>query len=224
MKKSVFLCFLLLFFSLHVQLSPVVVAASKSSVADYTKCKSDPKAQGCENIESAEEATEDQVSGMELGFFDYFQMIFALLFIIALLYGVLHLVKKQTLTQNSNRLVKTLGGTSVGNGKSVQIVRVGERLLIMGVGDDVTLIKEIEDEEEKVKIIQQYEHISSLHMDKKAVTIKEFLRNRLPKTVETSNQKEHTFKETLHQQMNDMLQQRKNATTSVTEREENKHE
>ncbi|WJH33278.1 flagellar biosynthetic protein FliO [Paenibacillus sp. CC-CFT747] len=48
----------------------------------------------------------------------------------------------------AGRSVKPLGGVPLGQNKSVQIVEIGRKLYVLGVGDSINLISIIEDEEE----------------------------------------------------------------------------
>jgi flagellar protein FliO/FliZ len=48
----------------------------------------------------------------------------------------------------SGRSVKSIGGVSLGQNKSIQVVEVGHTLFIVGVGENVQLISKIEDAEE----------------------------------------------------------------------------
>ena len=66
-------------------------------------------------------------------------MIGALIFVIAILYFLLKFVNKKNQSYQQNRIVQHLGGTSLGANRSVQIVKAGKQILILGVGEDVKL-------------------------------------------------------------------------------------
>ncbi|NMH74909.1 flagella biosynthesis protein FliZ [Bacillus sp. RO2] len=87
--------------------------------------------------------------------FDFIQMIFALLFVLALLYGALKLINNRN-RLDSGRSVENIGGTNLGNNKSLQLVKVGNSVLVVGVGDSINLLKEITDEQEREQLIQSY--------------------------------------------------------------------
>ncbi|MCY8524149.1 flagellar biosynthetic protein FliO, partial [Bacillus atrophaeus] len=53
------------------------------------------------------------------------------------------------------------GGTSVGQNRSVQLIKVGKRVLVVGVGDTIQLLKEIDNEEEREAILAQHEEAMS---------------------------------------------------------------
>lgn len=137
-----------------------VHAEQLNSVKD---CYENPKSCGEEELapKQAEtgKATSDAVdesSTVGLTFWDFFKMIFATLFVIALLYFLLKFINKKSHGYKDSQLIQNMGGTSLGANRSVQMIRVGERLLVLGVGENIQLLKEIEDEEEARQIIQDY--------------------------------------------------------------------
>jgi flagellar protein FliO/FliZ len=87
---------------------------------------------------------------------DVFKMILATIFVVALLYIILKFINKKNRSYQSTQLVENLGGTSLGTNRSVQIVKIGNRLLIVGVGENIQLLKEIDDSEEYHQIISDY--------------------------------------------------------------------
>ncbi|WP_339145816.1 flagellar biosynthetic protein FliO [Sutcliffiella sp. BMC8] len=88
--------------------------------------------------------------------FDFIKMMFALLFVLALLYGALKLINSKNRVGNG-RSVENIGGTNLGNNKSLQLVKVGNSILVVGVGDSINLLKEITDEEEREQLLQSYQ-------------------------------------------------------------------
>ena len=52
--------------------------------------------------------------------------------------------------------MENLGGNALGANRSVQVIKVGNRLLIVGVGENIQLLKEIEDGQEYEQIISEY--------------------------------------------------------------------
>lgn len=100
--------------------------------------------------------TSEASNGIGLTLWDFVKMVFATLFVIALLYFVLKLVnKKGAFHQKSNTLV-SLGGVSVGNNRSVQLIKVGERVLVVGVGENIQLLTQIEKGDEFDQILTDY--------------------------------------------------------------------
>ncbi|TCT26760.1 flagellar protein FliO/FliZ [Melghiribacillus thermohalophilus] len=79
--------------------------------------------------------------------FDIIKMVLALVLVLALIYFLLKFLQKRTKMYQQVRTLENLGGISLGNNKSVQIVRIGKNIYALGVGDNITLLKEISDEE-----------------------------------------------------------------------------
>ena len=49
-----------------------------------------------------------------------------------------------------------MGGTGLGGNRSIQLVKVGDRILIVGVGEDIQLLTEIKDEAERNQLLDEY--------------------------------------------------------------------
>lgn len=127
----------------------------KDCLEDESKCSEDQ----LKEVENNEETTADNNENtptVGLTFWDFLKMIFATIFVIALLYTVLKFINKRSRSFSSNQLVENLGGTALGTNRSIQIVKIGNRVLVVGVGEDVKLLKEIDDEEEARQIIEDY--------------------------------------------------------------------
>jgi flagellar protein FliO/FliZ len=127
----------------------------KDCLEDESKCSEDQ----LKEVENNEETTTDNNENtptVGLTFWDFLKMIFATIFVIALLYAILKFINKRSRSFSSNQLVENLGGTALGTNRSIQIVKIGNRVLVVGVGEDVKLLKEIDDEEEARQIIEDY--------------------------------------------------------------------
>lgn len=78
-----------------------------------------------------------------------FKLLFQLAFytgvVLILIYGLVKFLSIRQKKLQSSQVIKVLGGTSVGSQKSLQLVKVGGKMYLLGVGDQVTLIKEIDD-------------------------------------------------------------------------------
>ncbi|MCM3693283.1 flagellar biosynthetic protein FliO [Neobacillus niacini] len=72
--------------------------------------------------------------------------------IIGLLYFVLRFVSKKA--KQGVGVFHALGGHSFGNNRSMQMVMVGDTLYILGVGDDVNLIRAIPPGDEQTSILE----------------------------------------------------------------------
>lgn len=89
----------------------------------------------------------------EFGALDFLNLLFALFLVLTLLYVTLRFIKKKNQSFTSTRTMMNLGGTSLGANRSVQLVKVGNRILVVGVGEDIQLLKEIDSKEEIEQIL-----------------------------------------------------------------------
>ncbi len=79
--------------------------------------------------------------------FSIVRTVFALLLILVLIYILIKFLSKRNKLFNQVKALENLGGISVGQNKSIQIVRIGEKVFMVGVGDNVELLQEIDDED-----------------------------------------------------------------------------
>ncbi|MFX3674094.1 MAG: flagellar biosynthetic protein FliO [Paenisporosarcina sp.] len=100
--------------------------------------------------------TNSETAAVSVSAWDYIKMVLALLFVLALLYGVLKLVNSKNRMYQQNQLMQNLGGLSLGQQKSVQLLQVGDSLFLVGVGEDISILKEITDTDEKEKMMTFY--------------------------------------------------------------------
>lgn len=91
-----------------------------------------------------------------LTFWDFLRMIFVMIFVVALLYFVLYFIGKKTKSYQKANFIDNLGGTSLGGNRSIQLVKVGDRILIVGVGEDIQLLTEIKDDSERNQLLVEY--------------------------------------------------------------------
>lgn len=106
---------------------------------------------------SKEPQTNEEPMSTGMSAWEYIKIVLALLFVVGLLFFVLKLVNRNNKKYQSNQLLQNLGGVSVGQQKSVQLLKVGDSLFLIGVGDDVNVLKEITDEQEQQRLIQLHE-------------------------------------------------------------------
>ena len=150
MQKNIILC--LLIASMAVFYQPVFGQAADKNVLDCL----DGDNEDCleETDENLKEETNEipeplvDEENMNTGSFalNIVKMIFALLLILALIYGLLWFLKKRRSYEQVGAL-ENIGGISVGTNKSVQIVRIGSSMYLLGVGENVELLKELSAEE-----------------------------------------------------------------------------
>ncbi|MGB6407658.1 MAG: flagellar biosynthetic protein FliO [Planococcus donghaensis] len=85
------------------------------------------------------------------------QLAFYTLLIVVMIYGLIKFLAARQKNLQPNQAVKLMGGTPLGNNKSLQVVKVGGQVYLIGVGDEVTLIKEFSDAAEISAIEKDFE-------------------------------------------------------------------
>ncbi|GED70228.1 hypothetical protein BRE01_39300 [Brevibacillus reuszeri] len=93
-------------------------------------------------------------TGSMIGYF--VQVIFSLGFIVLLIYLLLRFLGKRQGAQ-SHGPIKIISAAGLGNGKTLQVVMIGESLYVVGVGDNVQLLRRIEPGDEVDLILSEAE-------------------------------------------------------------------
>ncbi|RFU68870.1 flagellar biosynthetic protein FliO [Bacillus sp. V59.32b] len=106
--------------------------------------------------ESESEKEAASSGSTELSFWDFARMIFATIFVVALLYIALRFINKKSRSYQKANFIENIGGTSLGSNRSVQLIKVGNSILVVGVGETIQLLKEIDNEEEYGELLQNY--------------------------------------------------------------------
>lgn len=154
-KFTLVFCFICLLAFYPLKAEVYAATDSNESIEEYFNKTQDEKDKT--PVEQTETPEEIESGGVSITIWDYVKMIFALLFVILLLYGLLRFVNSRNRTFQTNQLVQNLGGVGISQGKSVQLLQVGNSLFLVGVGEDVSLLKEITDPEEITKLTKIYE-------------------------------------------------------------------
>lgn len=137
--------------------APIHSLASVSDAINATnECEKNPDVACPDTTPSAAEM-EPQSAAVGFNAWDYIKMMLAFVVVIILLLLVLKFIKKQTQQVQQSALMQNLGGVSVGQQKSIQLVKVGNKMLLLGVGDDVQLLREVTDADEMAELQAIYE-------------------------------------------------------------------
>lgn len=205
--------------ALHMTGGMPAYAEFDGSVKDYWE---QPQERNEENTPAAENETSVTESPAGVSALDYLKMVFALVFVIALIYFLLKFINQRSKTFQQTKLIHNLGGTPLGGNRSVQLVKVGERILILGVGEDIQLLKEIDGKEEKEDILAIYEEKSQvLHGQKDILT--QWIGKRtgsMPQKTEDGQ----SFQSLLKSQIEDIRKGRKKMLNDLNNREKDKDE
>ncbi|MGE7931709.1 flagellar biosynthetic protein FliO [Viridibacillus arvi] len=138
---------------INPMLNPTPAFAETGGMVDdcYNKDKD-----GCKEDSTTAVDKNTQSTAVGLSPWDYIKMVLALIFVVALLYGMLKFVNSRNQKYQHNQLMQNLGGLSLGQQKSVQLLKVGDSLYLVGVGEDVHILKEISNEVEKERLMTLY--------------------------------------------------------------------
>ncbi len=217
--KMVFISVLLLIASTF---SPTYTFANGDGF--ITECMGKDKSDNekCLNNEdggAGEDETESASSS--IGIFDYIKVLFALGLVIGLLIFILKMINRKNLAYQQNSLMKNLGGISVGTQKSVQLLQIGNRLYIVGVGEDISLIREIEDPEEMEQILGYYEN------KQQEITTVPFLSEMLSKLKPAKNvqsEQPASFNDLFNAKLKNIKKERTEELEGWKEKEKDKYE
>lgn len=170
------------------------------------------------NEEEEEDKQELDISGTQKQniFFLIFQMFLALGVVLFVIYFLLKFINKRAQKFNSHSTVQNIGGAGVGPNRSVQIVRVGKRILIVGVGDTVQLLKEIEDQQEIEEMLESYQQEDFFEQPISKFT--EWLQKKR-KTENTSHSNEVAFRSLLDNEMKDVKKSQHKIHSALEEKD-----
>lgn len=97
---------------------------------------------------------EDEANNSSMGW-QIVRLIIGLALVLGLVYVVLKFLGKRNGFNQQPGFLRNVGGVSVGANKSVQIIRVGNKYYLIGVGDNVELLEEIDDPETIEQLVDQ---------------------------------------------------------------------
>ena len=159
------------------------------------------------NLDQEENPLEGDSSGVSITAWDYIKMIFALLFVIALLYGVLRFINKRNRSFQHNQLIHNLGGVGVGQGKSIQLMQIGKSLYLVGIGENINLLKEITDPLEIEELTKLYE--DKLESAQTLPYVMELMNKLTKNKSQTAKNNENpSFNETFQKKLDDLKRDR----------------
>ena len=149
---SMIFAFLVTFLFLYPMPTSVYANSDTNSI-EY--CMKNPEACNDDTEPAAEKDTVVSAAG-DVSAWEYIKMILALIFVVLLFYALMKFLNKKNLKYQHNQMVQNLGGISLGAQKSVQLLQVGKSLYLVGVGEDVQLLREITDPQEVEQLLALY--------------------------------------------------------------------
>lgn len=205
LKKTIATTFLLML--LILSFGFIHVSAETEYVGD---CLENPEA--CEEsldepVVDTDENDETNLLGQETGnsslVFEIIKMFFALLLVLALIYIFLYFLKRRNKLGNRLKSLENIGGISVGQNKSIQIIRLGDAIYLVGVGEEINLLKEIKDEKLINQLVKEMEEDTS---EFSTDTILSLFQKRQDK----KKPEDDGFKHLFNEELNDLKNKRKN--------------
>ncbi|WP_110112820.1 flagellar biosynthetic protein FliO [Bacillus sp. CGMCC 1.16541] len=199
-QKSIYVVLLTLF----TIFAPSISVHAEQGQPSVTECMENPTKCEDTNVPSGDEKSTTSAS-TTISSWDFFKMIFAFVFVIGLLFILLKFLNKRNQLLQSNNMVQNLGGVNVGSNKSVQVVKVGNEVFVVGVGDNVQLLSKLSSEEKK-EIIQKYAQVQTSQSD-----VSTIFPNIVEKWTKRNSHTDHTptnFKHLLKEEMNEMAVRR----------------
>ncbi|MFG6115107.1 flagellar biosynthetic protein FliO [Halobacillus sp. MO56] len=138
--------------------SPNLVIASPSVI----DCTENPALEGCAEggtgageapVDAEEQSNEPSPSNDSMAW-NLIQLLFSLLLVLGLIYGLLKFFNRKNKMFQKNRKLENIGGLSLGPNRSLQLIRIADRVLVIGVGENVDLVTEITDEASKQNLLE----------------------------------------------------------------------
>lgn len=137
---SVLLSLSLLTTNVYAQTKPEAKTVTEELQNQQKNSKNPASSQSEQQTELADLPGSDVPSGWTL----LLQVIFSLALIVVLIYLLIRfLAKRQIGGLNQNGPIKVVSAMPLANGKSVQVVMIGDSLYILGVGEDIKLLRHI---------------------------------------------------------------------------------
>ena len=166
------------------------------------------------------EADSTESASVGIGMWDYIKVFVVLVVVLALLIYVLKILNKRNSKYQQNSVIKNIGGMSVGPQKSVQLLLIGNRIYIVGVGEDVQLLKEVDNEDDVERLLQQYEvtQLTASTVPYIAEIFNKFSKKNQPKDVSDSP----NFNEMFNEKIGKLKQERSDEIERWKEQESDK--
>ncbi|WP_203362315.1 flagellar biosynthetic protein FliO [Bacillus sp. REN10] len=190
----------------------------KDCIEHPEKCKQDIDKK--EQKQSYKEDENSQAVGLSI--WDFVKMIGALAFVVGLIYVLLRFVNQKSRSYQKTKLIQHIGGTPLGGNRSVQIVKVGDRLLVLGVGEDIQLLKEISDQEEYDRFLQQYNDQMDQMLQPKDMVSNVI--NKWTSDRKNTNEDQEKFKKVFEDKLSHMKLSREKAIRKMNSKEKEQNE
>ena len=189
------------------------------SVESYFKNKdSEKKSENTDEIGNSSNLENDKAetsnTNVGVSFGDIFRMIFALLFVAGLLYALFKIINKKNRGYQRGQLIENMGGAPLGGNRSVQMVRISNKIYVLGVGDSVQLLNVIEDEKEYGQLIEEHNEKLDQQMNPKDIVTKLLDKWKL----KTDKQESSSFSSQLQNQLDHLKKDRQTLIKEISKK------
>src|SRR5690625_853322 len=165
-------------------LSIFIWSSTQTSLAQsISDCDEDMSINDClkaeeeENI-SNQESEEDSGINQSSLFMNLLKMGLALLLVLGLIYLMVKILGRRNQTLQRSKVIENLGGLPLGHNKSIQLVRIGVEVYIIGVGEQIDKIdkikKEDKTEEQNNSFNQLYEQELKKMQENRSEMLKDY--------------------------------------------------
>ena len=208
---------MILVFMIIFSLFPSVTHASPT----VFECTENPSLEGCtdnpagdstESESPAGEGTTDASEPEPSLAGTIVKLIFVLLLVLGMIYGLLKFFNQKNKLFSRNRTMENLGGMNLAPNKSIQAVRVGEQVFILGVGDTVQMVTEVTDEKTKTSLVNREDN------QQKQSMAPDWMNKLKRSKADTSQSSTIQFQQLFENQLNDMKEKSKEARQKQEDR------
>ncbi|WP_112180854.1 MULTISPECIES: flagellar biosynthetic protein FliO [Paraliobacillus] len=229
MRKINFVCLLIALFTWASIPSTMEAASNDGYVDDLFKneAPSDETDSPEEENENSESNPSSETSlsenSVDNPIITFLKIVLSLILILGLMYLLLKLFNKKTKLYKHANTLENIGGVPLGSNKSIQMIRIGDSIFVVGVADNIELLTEITDEETKKQLLEsQTEQASSNQIAN--VIGKTISRVSSKKQQVTSTKSPAEFSSLFKNELNGLADKRKKITEQYKRKEEDKHE
>lgn len=171
-----------------------------------------------DQVDSVSEDNEKESGSLT---FSVVKMFFALLLVLALIYLLIKFLSKRSKLFQQVNVLENLGGISVGQNKSIQLVRIGSKVYLVGVGENVEMLEEITDDEVKNDLLDKGEnHPNDFSANN---LLPSFLQAKAGGNSNSNKQSKNDFKHLFSRELENLKNNRKDIINQHKQKED-KHE
>jgi flagellar protein FliO/FliZ len=205
-------------FSIDTQAAPPSVGDCLDKDA-VSECLEETDTTETEEHEDAEQDVLSNESSTGSLVLNILKTIFALLLILLLIYLLIRFLSKRNKLFNQVKTLENLGGISLGQNKSIQIVRIGDKAYLVGVGDNVELLQEIDDENIINELLQSNDQ-SDFQVNNFVQTI---FKQKTSNSSKPSDEPQHKFKNLFSNEL-EKLKENRETVKNQRKKKEDHHE